>query len=419
MNPLPPISGRLDSRLEERRRKSGRWRIIFLVCTIVSVFFLAALLAGVVNQAFGYVLVQTEEDPAGLVPEGEALSDQDAQGLSLILQERLSRRLYRKLDTEAPLAERSSAELLGIIDAEILKPHVVATWNLFESVFYRRSIMESAARDYGGGSLQFRSWVSASLLSSSQSSDPLRSGIRGALLGSLLTIFFTILFALPLGVAAAVWLEEYARDNWLNRVIRTNIYNLAGVPSIIYGMLGLALFVRAMAPLSSGAIFGVQSEGTSLDGRTVLSASLSLALLILPIIIINAQEAMRAVPQSLRQSSLALGATRWQTVWHHVLPASADRILTGAVLAISRALGETAPLVVVGASTFLSMDPTGPFSKFTTLPIQIYQWSARPQQEFRNLAAGAIVVLLVLLLSLNASVIYMRAKYSNKKAASQ
>jgi phosphate transport system permease protein len=419
MNPSPPISGRLDSRLEERRRKSGRWRIIFLVCTIVSVFFLAALLAGIVNQAFGYVLVQTEEDPAKLVPEGETLSEQDAQGLSSILQERLSRRLYRKLDTEAPLAERSRAELLGIIDAEILKPHVIATWSLFESIFFKPEIMESVVRDYQGGSLQFRSWVSASLLFSSQSSDPLRSGIRGALLGSLLTILFTILFALPLGVAAAVWLEEYARDNWVNRVIRTNIYNLAGVPSIIYGMLGLALFVRAMAPLTSGAIFGVQSEGTSLDGRTVLSASLSLALLILPIIIINAQEAMRAVPQSLRQSSLALGATRWQTVWHHVLPASADRILTGAVLAISRALGETAPLVVVGASTFLSMDPTGPFSKFTTLPIQIYQWSARPQQEFRNLAAGAIVVLLVMLLSLNASVIYMRAKYSNKKAASQ
>jgi phosphate transport system permease protein len=406
MNPSPPISGRLDSRLEERRRKSGRWRIIFLVCTIVSVFFLAALLAGIVNQAFGYVLVQTEEDPAKLVPEGETLSEQDAQGLSSILQERLSRRLYRKLDTEAPLAERSRAELLGIIDAEILKPHVIATWSLFESIFFKPEIMESVVRDYQGGSLQFRS-------------DPLRSGIRGALLGSLLTILFTILFALPLGVAAAVWLEEYARDNWLNRVIRTNIYNLAGVPSIIYGMLGLALFVRAMAPLTSGAIFGVQSEGTSLDGRTVLSASLSLALLILPIIIINAQEAMRAVPQSLRQSSLALGATRWQTVWHHVLPASADRILTGAVLAISRALGETAPLVVVGASTFRSMDPTGPFSKCTTLPIQIYQWSARPQQEFRNLAAGAIVVLLVMLLSLNASVIYMRAKYSNKKAASQ
>ncbi len=419
MSPVLPVSGRLDSRLEERRRKSGRWRIIFLVCTIVSVFFLAALLAGIVNQAFGYVLVQTEEDPASLVPEGEALSEQDAQRLSSILQERLSRRLYRKLEAEAPLAERSRAELLGIVDAEILKPHVVATWSLFESIFFKPAIMESLVRDYQGGSLQFRSWVSASLLSSSQSSDPLRSGIRGALLGSLLTILLTILFALPLGVAAAVWLEEYARDNWLNRVIRTNIYNLAGVPSIIYGMLGLALFVRAMAPLTSGAIFGVQSEGTSLDGRTVLSASLSLALLILPIIIINAQEAMRAVPQNLRQSSLALGATRWQTVWYHVLPASADRILTGAVLAISRALGETAPLVVVGASTFLSMDPTGPFSKFTTLPIQIYQWSARPQQEFRNLAAGAIVVLLVMLLSLNASVIYMRAKYSNKKAASQ
>lgn len=419
MNPSLPSSGQLDSRLEERRKKSGRWKIIFLACTIVSVFFLAALLAGIVNQAFGYVLIQTEEDPASLVPEGEILTEQSAQVLSTILQERLSRRLYRKLEAEALLAERSKAELLGIIDAEILRPHVAATWSFFESIFFRQAIMESALRDYQGGSLQFRSWVSGSLLANSQSSDPLRSGIRGALLGSLLTIFFTILFALPLGVAAAVWLEEYAKDNWLNRMIRTNIYNLAGVPSIIYGMLGLALFVRAMAPLTSGSIFGLQAEGSSLDGRTVLSASLSLAILVLPIIIINAQEAMRAIPQGLRHSSLALGATRWQTVWHHVLPASADRILTGAVLAISRALGETAPLVVVGASTFLSMDPSGPFSKFTTLPIQIYQWSARPQQEFRNLAAGAIVVLLVLLLSLNASVIYMRTKYSNKKALSQ
>jgi phosphate transport system permease protein len=419
MNPSLPSSGQLDSRLEERRKKSGRWKIIFLACTIVSVFFLVALLTGIVNQAFGYVLIQTEEDPASLVPEGEILTEQSAQVLSTILQEKLSRRLYRKLDAETPLAERSKTELLSIIDTEILKPHVVATWSLFESVVFKQAVLESALRDYNGGSLQFRSWVSGSLLANSQSSDPLRSGIRGALLGSLLSIFFTILFALPLGVAAAVWLEEYAKDNWLNRMIRTNIYNLAGVPSIIYGMLGLALFVRAMAPLTSGSIFGLQAEGSSLDGRTVLSASLSLAILVLPIIIINAQEAMRAIPQGLRHSSLALGATRWQTVWHHVLPASADRILTGAVLAISRALGETAPLVVVGASTFLSMDPSGPFSKFTTLPIQIYQWSARPQQEFRNLAAGAIVVLLVLLLSLNASVIYMRAKYSNKKALSQ
>ncbi len=419
MSPSPLTSGQLDSRLGERRKKSGRWKIIFLICTIVSVFFLVALLAGIVNQAFGYVLVQTEEDPASLVAQGKVLADLDARQLDSILQERLSRRLYRKLDTELPLTERGKVELLGIIDAEILKPHVVATWSLFESIFFKKAILESSVSDYQGGSLQFRSWVNGSLFTSSQSSDPLRSGIRGAILGSLLTIFFTILFALPLGVAAAVWLEEYAKDNWLNRMIRTNIYNLAGVPSIIYGMLGLTLFVRAMAPLTSGSIFGIQAEGTSLDGRTVLSASLSLAILVLPIIIINAQEAMKAIPQGLRHSSLALGATRWQTVWHHVLPASADRILTGAVLAISRALGETAPLVVVGASTFLSMDPSGPFSKFTTLPIQIYQWSARPQQEFRNLAAGAIVVLLVLLLSLNASVIFMRTKYSNKRALSQ
>jgi len=162
--------------------------------------------------------------------------------------------------------------------------------------------------------------------------------------------------------------------------------------------------------LASGA-----GPGGGANGRTILSASLTLAILVLPIVIINAQEAIRAVPQTLRQSSLAVGATKWQTVLHHVLPASIDRILTGAVLAISRALGETAPLVVVGASTFLSQDPTGPFSKFTTLPIQIYQWTARPQPEFRNLSAAAILVLLVLLLSLNATAILARNKYRKDK----
>jgi hypothetical protein len=167
-----PTSGQLDSRLEERRKKSGRWKLIFLLCTIVSVFFLAALLAGIVNQAFGYVLVQTEEDPASLVPEGHQLEEQDILGLQQILQDRLSRRLYRKLDTELPLVERSKAELLGIIDSEILKPHVVATWSLFESIFFKASIMESAVSDYQGGICNSATWVNASLLTNSQSSDP-------------------------------------------------------------------------------------------------------------------------------------------------------------------------------------------------------------------------------------------------------
>jgi phosphate transport system permease protein len=216
-----------------------------------------------------------------------------------------------------------------------------------------------------------------------------------------------------LGVGAAIYLEEYATDNWINRLIRTNVNNLAGVPSIIYGMLGLAIFVRAMEPLTSGSLFGMV-DPTTANGRTILSAGLTLGLLILPLIIINAREAVRAVPRSLREASFGLGATKWQTIWHHVLPSAMPGVLTGTILAISRAIGETAPLVVVGASTFITVDPSGPFSKFTTLPIQIYQWTARPQDEFRNIAAAAIIVLLILLLSLNATAVLLRNRFSRR-----
>ncbi len=180
-----------------------------------------------------------------------------------------------------------------------------------------------------------------------------------------------------MGWGRPFYLEEYAENNWLNRLIETNINNLAGVPSIIYGLLGLAVFVRMLEPLTSGKLFGV-ADATTANGRTVLSAGLTLGLLILPLIIINAREAIRAVPSSLRQASLGLGATQWQTIWNHVLPTALPGILTGAILSVSRALGETAPLVVIGASTFIVVDPDGPFAKFTTLPIQIYQWTSTP-----------------------------------------
>jgi phosphate transport system permease protein len=215
---------------------------------------------------------------------------------------------------------------------------------------------------------------------------------------------------------AAIYLEEYAVDNRLNRLIRTNINNLAGVPSIIYGMLGLAVFVRALEPLTSGKLFGLV-DPTTANGRTILAAGLTLGLLILPLIIINAQEAIKAVPNSLRQAGMGLGATKWQTIWHHVLPNAMPGILTGTILAISRAIGETAPLVVVGASTFITVDPTNPFSKFTTLPIQIYQWTSRPQDEFRNIAAAAILVLLFLLLALNASAVLLRNRFSKRRVS--
>jgi phosphate transport system permease protein len=218
------------------------------------------------------------------------------------------------------------------------------------------------------------------------------------------------------GVGAAIYLEEYASDNRFNRLIQTNINNLAGVPSIIYGMLGLALFVRVLEPLSSGAIFGLVADSTTANGRTILSASLTLAILILPLLIINGQEAIRAVPQSLREASFGVGATKWQTIWHHVLPNAIPGILTGTILSIARAFGETAPLVVIGAATYITYDPTGPFSKFTTLPIQIYQWTSRPQEEFRNLAAAGILILLLLLLTVNAVAILLRNRYSKQRS---
>jgi phosphate transport system permease protein len=209
-------------------------------------------------------------------------------------------------------------------------------------------------------------------------------------------------------------LEEYADNNRFNRLIETNINNLAGVPSIIYGMLGLVIFVRALEILTSGKLFGA-GDPTTANGRTIVSAGLTLGLLILPLLIINAREAIRAVPGSLRQASYGLGATKWQTVWSHVLPGALPGILTGTILAISRAIGETAPLVVIGASTFIVVDPNGPFAKFTTLPIQIYQWTSRPQAEFRNLAAAAILVLLILLLSLNATAVLLRNRFSRQR----
>jgi phosphate transport system permease protein len=196
-------------------------------------------------------------------------------------------------------------------------------------------------------------------------------------------------------------------------LIRTNINNLAGVPSIIYGMLGLAFFVRVLEPITSGAVLGFSDPNTA-NGRTILAAGLTLALLIIPVIIINGQEAIRAVPASLRQASYGLGATQWQTIWHHVLPNAIPGILTGTILSVARAFGETAPLVVVGAATYITYNPESIFSKFTTLPIQIYQWTARPQDAFRNIAASAIIILVVLLIALNATAIYFRNRFSRR-----
>jgi phosphate transport system permease protein len=404
-------AGSFATNVERRRRVGARWRLIFQVSTIVGIVVLIALLFNIVNQSFGLAAVEFGIDPASLAQNGVPLEQLSPDQLTAIFQANVSPGLYRRYESEKPFAERTQFEVYELVMVRVVEPAVVKTWSLSDTIFKREAIEAEQVAKYPAARLQLFSWLNPEFIVKPQSSEPLRAGVRTAIFGSLWTIAITIVFAFPIGVGAAIYLEEYAGDTGLNRLIQTNINNLAGVPSIIYGILGLAIFVRGLEPLTSGAVFGYGDDPTTANGRTILSAGLTLGLLILPLIIINAREAIRAVPNSLRRASFGLGATRWQTVWSHVLPSAIPGILTGTILAISRAIGETAPLVVVGASTFVTFDPDGPFSKFTTLPIQIYQWTARPQAEFRNIAAAAILVLLILLLTLNAGAVVLRNRY--------
>jgi phosphate transport system permease protein len=220
------------------------------------------------------------------------------------------------------------------------------------------------------------------------------SGILPALVGSLWVGSLTALISFPLGVLTGVYMEEYANRNIFTEILDINISNLAGVPSIIYSLLGLEVFVRFMGL-----------------GRSIIAGALTLSLLVLPIIVISTREAIRAVPESIREASYALGATKWQTVFYQVLPAAMPGILTGFILAISRALGESAPLITIGALTFIAFLPESIFDPFTVLPIQIFNWISRPQREFASNAAAGIIVLLILVFSLNFIAVYLRAKY--------
>lgn len=223
------------------------------------------------------------------------------------------------------------------------------------------------------------------------------AGIYHAIVGSLYVIALTALMALPVGVAAATYLEEYGGRSRLARFIELNIANLAAVPSIIYGLLGLGLFVRTMAM-----------------GRSVLAGAATLALLALPVVILSTREALRTVPSSIREGSYALGATKWQTIWYQVLPMAVPGILTGLILALSRAIGETAPLITIGALTYIPFAPDSVWSAFTVLPIQIFNWVSRPQAAFKDNAAAGILVLLALLLTMNAIAIVLRDRYQRK-----
>lgn len=227
-----------------------------------------------------------------------------------------------------------------------------------------------------------------------------RAGILSALAGSVFLVSLMSIFAFPIGIGAAIYLEEYAPRGWLTDLIQVNIANLAGVPSIIYGLLGLGIFARLAEPITGG--------------RTLLAGALTMALLVMPVVIIAAREAIRSVPSEIRLAALGLGATRWQMIRGHVLPYALPGILTGTILAISRALGETAPLITLGALTYVPFVPDGLRSQFTVLPIQIFNWVTRPQEAFHTNAAAAIIVLLAILLSMNALAIYLRYRFEKR-----
>lgn len=454
-----PSGDEFQQLLDRRTRRARVWQLGFLSLLMLAVLALGTLLYTVINDSFGLVAIVNQQDPEDVVaglgydPATTGLSDLSKDELVGLLQGAVSSGVGRRLEREqrfyddrlvfesqakwdevcasadAPdgctSSARSASDVLALVRERVIVPDVVVSNDLVPSLLdpdgfeaeVRQLFVEAPERfgDYTIDQVRFewRAWLNLDFLRTPGNSTPELAGVRTAILGTTWLVVITLLFAVPIGVGAAVYLEEFARPGRFNDFIQTNINNLAGVPSVIYGMLGLAVLVRNLEPITSGAIF-TSGPAPSDNGRTVLSAGITLGLLILPVIIISAQEALKAVPGSLRQAGLGLGATTWQTVRSQVLPVAIPGILTGVILAVARAIGETAPLIVVGAAGFITADPTGPFSKYTAMPIQIFQWTSFPQEEFRNIAAAAIVVLLALLLTLNAAAVILRNRYSRR-----
>lgn len=242
------------------------------------------------------------------------------------------------------------------------------------------------------------SWLSLDFLTNYASRFPDQSGILAPLMGTLWVVGLTAIMVVPIGLGTAIYLEEFAADNIFTRLLNLNISNLAGVPSVIYGLLGLAIFVQLM-----------------LDGqRAIIAGSLTMTLLVLPIVIIASQEAIRAVPSGYRDAAFAMGATRWQVVKTVVIPQAMPSVMSGIILALSRAVGESAPILVISALIFLTYVPTSPFDRFTVLPLQIFSWASQPQHEFRSIASAGIIVLLIVLLSMNSIAIYIRSRTQSR-----
>ena len=345
MSSLPTTTGAqdlFDDRLARRKQKGSIFRALCLAMTLFGVVALAALLFDTIGAAFTFAAVEERE------LRGES------------------------------------------------QPEAVEIWSLWEGLLNRSELEEYVATEYPEAEFRFYSWINFDFFTNYPSRFPEIAGFRSPIIGTLLVIGITALLSIPVGAGAAIYLEEYGGKGWIARVIETNISNLAGVPSIIYGLLGLAIFVRSWDSLTGG--------------RTIVAGALTMTLLSLPVIVVAAREAIRAVPPSLREASYAVGATRWETTYAHVLPAALPGIVTGAILAMSRAIGETAPLITIGALTFIAFDPNSLRDIFTVMPIQIFNWVSLPQQAFQHIASAGILILLALLLSMNALAIIIRRK---------
>ena len=451
-----PTEDEYQRLLDKRTRRGTTVRLTFLLMLTVAVVGLGILLYTIIDDSFGIVAVVNETEPEdvlasyGYDPAVTTLTDLNKEQLVDVLAGSVSSGVGRRLERdqrffadrlvfetqakwdevcasdEAPTGcsggVRSKADVVALVEERVIAPDIIDASRLTASIFNPQAFRDKVEEDFLVGAdryegytfdqvrFQWRAWFSWDFITSPASDKPEIAGVRTAVLGSIWLVAITVLFAVPVGVGAAIYLEEFARPTRINDFIQTNINNLAGVPSIIYGMLGLAVLVRILEPITSGSLFG---EGAP-NGRTILSAGLTLGLLTLPVVIISSQEAIRAVPNSLRQAGMGLGATKWQTVRSHVLPVAIPGIMTGTILAVARAIGETAPLILVGAAGFITVSPSGPFSQFTALPIQIFQWTSLPQEEWRHLAAAASLVLLVLLLTLNAVAVLTRNRFSRR-----
>jgi len=387
-----------------RRRKRGRGRA-FVVVTFIPVVLALALVAtlftDVITDTVSWQIVEPAYTTASWsfaegfawtgtwenVAEKELIAR--GEDPAAVLDDPEERRKFRL---------RNRVELLWSLDGRPLRYVVtnsrddtVDDYGFFEGL---RELETIRAEVGEGQELRLNPWLDAAFFTKNASRTPVMAGLGNALLGTLWVIGLVILLSLPIGVGAAIYLEEYAPDNRLTRFIELNIRNLAGVPSVVYGILGLYAFVR---------VFDF--------GPTVLSAALTLALLILPVVVIAAREAIKAVPPSLREASYGLGASKWQTVSRVVLPNAVAGITTGMILAVARAIGETAPLLLVGAAAFIPRAPDGPLSTYTVVPIQIYSWVAENDVEFAHVASAGILVLLMVLIVLYGAAFYLRRRF--------